>query len=875
MTATATELRTEARVDPLGIGETQPSLRWWMRDDRPGARQTAYRVRVASSPDLLPTPDLWDSGRVGSDATSTVYGGSPLTSRQRAVWDVTVWDADGTEGTPSQPATFEVGLLDRSDWMAEWIATPIAEAGMTTTPAPLLRKEFDVAGEIVRARLHVTALGIHVTEINGAPVTDAWFRPGWTDYGTRIPVETYDVTGLVGTGANAIGTTLGDGWFSGRVGWHERGYYGDRPAFLAQLEIDLADGTTTTVVTDGTWQWALGPVRRQDLIEGEEYDARHEIPGWSEPGLSPDAAARFEPVEVLDGPAATLTPTPAGPVRAVEEFAAVGEPNQVNGGASRLAFHYDLGQNFTGVVRIRVKGPRGATVRLRYAEMLDDDGNLYTANLRSARCIDYYTLKGDPDGETFTPRFTFHGFRHVELSYVPKWAHQFEHFDATTVTGVALSSAVVQTGRFECSDDRLNRLQSNIRWGLRSNFLEVPTDCPQRDERLGWTGDAQVFAPTAVFNDDVEAFFEKWSRDLDDAQQDDGRIPSVVPNVLGPDDGGPGWSDARVLCAWAVYEAYGNRAILERHYQGMVRWIDWQAQTATDGIRCADDCGYFQGYSDWLSLDSTWQNVWSATPRDFIGTACFARTAGVMADIATLLGHDDDATRFGGYRAEAVEAWNRRFVENGAITVATQTAHLMALAWDLLPEGHRDAAFARLLELLEERDWHLSTGFLGTPLICPVLTSFGRTDLAYRIFLQQDYPGWLFPVRNGATTMWERWNSWTPDAGFGDVNMNSFNHYAYGAIGRWMYDTIAGLALDPDRPGYRHVRIAPQPGGGLTWANATLRSLHGPIATNWTLDNGRFTLTAQLPPNTTATVTLPDGTTYEFSAGAHTLACAI
>ena len=875
--ATATNLRVDGAVDPLGLDEVRPRFGWWVADDRPGAHQTAYRVRVATSRDALEAdePDLWDSARVaGSRQLQVEYEGAPLTSRRSAVWDVTVWDADGRAGTPSSPASFEMGLLERDDWLARWIGTPVEEAGLTTAPAPILRRTFGLERAVRSARLYVTALGLYVAHLNGRPVSDDWFRPGWTDYGRRLQYQTYDVTGLVRQGNNALAVMLGDGWYSGRVAWEERGlFYGSSPALLAQLEVVHDDGTVTTIGTDGSWRWAEGPVRRQDLLEGEDYDARREVPRWDDVGCDESG---FGPVVLRDRPDAALTAAPAGPVRVVQELLPVDEPRRVDGGGRRIALAFDLGQNFTGVVRLRVRGPRGATIRVRHAEMLDADGSLYTANLRSARATDTYTLRGDPEGETWAPRFTFHGFRHVELSYSHHWRGKLTRFDRHTVTGLALSSALDQTGSFQCSDERLDRLQSNVQWGQRSNFLEVPTDCPQRDERLGWTGDAQVFAPTAAFNMDVERFFAKWARDLDDAQRPDGRVPSVAPNVLNEEDGGPGWSDARVLCAWAVYLAYGDTRILERHYDAMVRWLEWEASTLVDGVRCADGCGYFQGYSDWLALDSSWQSVWSATPRDLIGTAYFARTAGVMAEVAAVLGEEKDAARFSSMRDEAVAGFNGHFVSlSGELTVQTQTAHLMALAWDLLPEEHRPAALDRLLVLLQERDWHLSTGFLGTPLLCPVLSRFGRTDVAYRVLVNDDYPGWLFPVRNGATTMWERWNSWTPEHGFGDVNMNSFNHYAYGAIGRWMYDTIGGVRIDQAAPGYEHVLVRPEPGGGLTRARTSIRSVRGRIESGWEIDGGRFVLRLSLPANVTATVVLPDGATSEVGAGSHELTCAL
>jgi alpha-L-rhamnosidase len=450
-------------------------------------------------------------------------------------------------------------------------------------------------------------------------------------------------------------------------------------------------------------------------------------------------------------------------------------------------------------------------------------------------------------------------------------------FTRDTVRGLVLMSDMPQTGEFECSNSLLNQLQSNIQWGQRSNFLEVPTDCPQRDERLGWTGDAQVFAPTAAYNMNVAAFFTKWSRDCDDAQLADGRMPCIAPKIDQTDDGGPGWSDARVICPWTMYLAYADRRQLERHYALMQRWLEWQVSTLNDhGIRCDDGCGYFAGFSDWLSLDNTWQSVWSATPKDFIGTAYFAHAAGIMRDIAGVLGHADDAKRFAAHRERAVAGFNREFVTpSGRLSVQTQTAYLLALGFDLLPESLRAPAFQRLLKLFEERDWHLSTGFLGTPMICPVLTRFGRADVAYKILLQEDYPGWLFPVKNGATTMWERWNSWTPDKGFGDAKMNSFNHYAYGAIGRWMYDTIAGIAIDPKRPGYRHVLLRPIPGGGLTHARGAIDTVRGRVESAWKLDGARFSYDVTLPGNTTATLTLPDGSTRELLAGRHHFECTL
>ena len=868
--ARATRLRVDWRDAPLGIDRHPPRFSWWVGDDRPGAAQTAYRIRVAGQRDALTTaPDLVDTGRVEtSEQVAIEVEGLELRSRQRAWWDVTLWDHDGVEGAPSEPSTFEFGLLDRSDWSASWIGTPIEEAAETFPPAPVLFRSFDAGGDVDAARLYITALGIYDAVLNGRPIGDDWFRPGWTDYTKRVQYQTYDVSDLLRPGRNVLAVTLGDGWYSGRIAWHDRGeVYGTSPALLAQLEATNGNGTTTVVAaTDDSWSWVLGPVRYQDFLDGEHFDARRAVDM-----AHPDEAGAA-PVVVRPWPDTELVAQPNEPVRAITELPPIAPPQRVSIPAKRIASVFDLGQNFTGVVRLKVRGPGGASVRLRYAEMLQPDGKLYTENLRTARATDWYTLRGDADGETWTARFTFHGFRYVEVSYSHVWRDQFADFDESTITGVALSSALEATGRFACSDERVNKLQSNIQWGQRSNFLEVPTDCPQRDERLGWTGDAQVFASTAAYNMDVASFFAKWSVDLDDAETPEGRVPRVAPSVVEQvaGDGGPGWSDARVLCAWAMYQAYGDTGFLERHYEPMVRWVEWEAGTANDGVRCEPDCGYFPGFSDWLSLDATWQATISATPRDFIGTAYFAYSAGVMSEIASILGRTADAERFARHRARSVEAFNRNWVTpSGRLAVQTQTAHLMALAWDLLPADQRPGVFDRLLELLAERGWHLSTGFLGTPLLCPVLTRFGRVDIAYQLLLDEDYPGWLFPVKHGATTMWERWNSWTPDGGFGSVGMNSFNHYAYGAVGAWMYETIGGIGIDPERPGYSHIRIAPLPDARLGWAEAELQSPRGLVSCRWEISGDTIAVDAVVPANATATLHLPGHEPEEVAAGRH------
>lgn len=873
MTHTATNLRTEYLVDPLGMDELAPRFYWWIGDERPGAIQTAYRIRVASDPALLAsdTPDLWDSGKVTSNQqTHVVYAGLALASRRRAVWDVTIWDADGIASAPSQPATFEMGLLESGDWLARWIATPLEGSGWTLPPVPMLTRSFSIDKPVARARLYISALGLYDASINGRRVGDDYFRPGWTDYRKRIQYQTYDVTSHLHQSENQIDVLLADGWYCGRIAHLERGLlYGTKPALLAQLEMTHTDGSVTTVVSDTSWVWAESPIRASDMLQGEEHDARR-------PADDGPQSAVLE----VEWPHVPLVAQVNEPVRVVREIAPIDEPKRVHASWGTHSYIFDFGQNFAGIVRLKIAGPRGATIRLRYAEMLKPDGTLYTDNLRSARATDTYTLSGDPQGETWSPRFTFHGFRYVELSYHERWTHK----DVTllgppardTLTGLVLMSATPETGSFECSDPLLNRLQSNIQWGQRSNFLEVPTDCPQRDERLGWTGDAQVFAPTAAYNMDVAAFFTKWSRDIDDAQLADGQVPSIAPRLFESHDGGPGWSDARIVCPWTMLLAYGDRRILERHYDPIKRWLGWQASTARNGLRCYKNAPYWIGFGDWVALDDPSQPSHGGTPRDLIGTAYFAYASGLFVQIARLLGRDDDAQRFTKHRHEAIDAFNREFVTPaGRISAATQTACLMALAFDLLPETKRPVVVEQLVDLLARHRDHLTTGFLGTPLLCPTLTRFGRVDLAYKLLLNETFPSWLYTVKNGATTMWERWNSWTAESGFGPVGMNSFNHYAYGAIGRWMYDAIAGIAIDPTKPGYEHILLNPMPGGGLTRARGELKTIRGVVSAQWSITDQQFNYHARIPANSKATLTLPNGTTHILDAGEHALSCSL
>jgi alpha-L-rhamnosidase len=739
-------------------------------------------------------------------------------------------------------------------WSASWIASPVCGGARTLAPAPYLRKAFTLSSPPVAATLHITALGIYEAEINGQPVGDHVFAPGWTDYRIRVPYQTYDVLGHLREGTNSLGVILGDGWFSGHLAEKDRQFYGDRPRLLAQLEITLGDGSTVRVESDGSWKTTTGPILENDLIMGEAHDARRDLGAWSSPDY--DEQGWF-PVRVEAPPALEIVPQLGPPVRRHEILHAPAplEFKDVPWAAKNRI--YDLGQNITGRVRLTLNGRRGVTIKIRHAEILGTHGTLYTDNLRSARATDFYTLRGG-DSETWEPRFTFHGFRYVELS----WQGPADDVVIERVEGVVLHSDTARTGFFSCSHPLLNQLAHNILWGQKGNFLEVPTDCPQRDERLGWTGDAQVFIRTACFHMDVRGFFDKWLRDMRDAQSPEGGIPPTVPftESFGLSvDGGPAWADAVFICPWVLYQCYGNIDVLRDHYPAMVRYMEYlEKHKVKDHIRAHPEKDGWGGFGDWLALDGVDGNWEGGTRKDLIGTAHYANNARILAQTADLLGKTEDARAWRELHARIVKAFQKRFVTpDGFLAGGTQTAYVLALHFDLLDEAVRPTAARELVSLLEKRGWHLATGFVGTPYLLHVLEKTGHLDAAYKILEQESYPSWLFPVKNGATTIWERWDGWTPEKGPQDKGMNSYNHYAYGAVGDWMISSLAGLEIG--KPGYEEIQFKPRPGGSLTWAEARLESPRGRIAIRWELHGPELRLTLTVPEGSRAELSLPPG----------------
>lgn len=848
-----THLRVENLVNPLGLGETKPRFSWVLSSREPNQIQTAWEIMAGSCPKCLARDEgsVWSSGRVeGGEVTGHVYQGPALASRQRVWWKVRAWDAQNRPSPWSEAAWFEMGLLQPDDWKARWICSSEIGTKWTSAPVPYFRREFQIGQTVVSARLYVTALGHAEARLNGQPVTQESFFPGWTHYHKRVQYRVYDVTSLLAPGANAVGFRLGDGWYCGHVANAGRQTYGIRPQVLAQLEIELADGSKTTVLTGPDWRTSTGAIREADMLMGEAWDARLEPAGWDRAGFAATewhaacpGASVTAPLVAQDGP----------PVLPIEEVPAVGQPREF-GGWNCKSFLFDLGQNITGRIRLRLRGSPGLSIKLRYAEMLGKDGRPYYENLRSARATDCYTFATNGE-EVFEPVFTFHGFRYVEL-IVPDG--QFPTPPASAVTGIVLHSVLAQTGHFECSNPLLNQLQKNIDWGMRGNYLDIPTDCPQRDERLGWTGDAQMFIRTGCFNRDIQTFFARWQQTIEDSQHGLGGLPPIIPdlNPLTREDGGdagPAWSDALIICPYTIWLCYGDTRIIERHFASMMRYLDYLVAKSKDLIRVHPDVDGWGGFGDWLTLESE-------TPKDLIGTAFLAYDADLLSQMATVIGRSAEAARYADLSRRVAAAFRRRFVTpEGFVHGNTQTAYVLALHFNLLEPEMRPQAARQLARLIEKRGHHLATGFVGTPYLCRALSDHGYADLAFRLLEETTYPSWLFPVTQGATTVWERWDGWTLDKGFQDPGMNSFNHYAYGSVGHWMYSTVAGLEVDPAGPGYGQIVFRPHVGGSLSFAEASLQTVRGPASIRWEKDAGRLRVRVEVPVTARATLHIPCG----------------
>ncbi|CCH87624.1 alpha-L-rhamnosidase A [Modestobacter italicus] len=842
---TVAPVTVEHHREPLGIGDIRPRLSWVTSTELPDWHQTAYELEV----------DDWSSGRVASDESVLVpWGAPPLTSRERRSVRVRVWGTGAAEPSAwSEDVVVEAGLLEPADWTATLVRpVPVGEG----EPAALLRREFVLDRPVVRARLYATAQGVYEAELNGAVVGDQVLAPGWTSYRHRLRYQTHDVTGLLREGANAIGVHLADGWFTGFLGFTgKRDWYGDRTGAFVQLEVEHPDGSRTVVTTDGSWRSAPSPLTRAGLYNGETFDSRRELPGWSAPAFDD---GDWAPVETGSLDVGTLVAPTGPPVRRTGTVP-VREISTSPSGATLV----DFGQNLVGRIRFALPdAPAGTEITVRHAEVLEH-GELGTRPLKAARATDVVVLDGNGP-RTWEPRFTSHGFRYAEVSGWPG------ELTADALEAVVLHTDLRRTGTFSCSDPDVERLHENVVWGMRGNFLDLPTDCPQRDERLGWTGDLQVFAPTASFLYDTTGMLRSWLADLavEQLEDHDGIVPMYVPFLPllpFPLQADVGWGDAAVVVPWVLYQRTGDAGLLADQWASMTAWIDVFA------ARAGADLDFPEGgfsFGDWLDTAAPPDNPAAArTPWQCVATAYLARSARTVAEAAEVLGRD--GTRFADLAERAAQRFRAEYVTpTGRVTFPSQTAYALALEFDLLTPEQREHAGALLAEQVLKDGFHIATGFLGTPLVTDALTSAGELPTAYELLLQRENPSWLYPVTMGATTIWERWDSMLPDGTINPGEMTSFNHYALGAVADWLHRTVAGLA--PAAPGYRRLRVAPRPGPGITAAAATHDTPYGPASVSWTVDGSDFALDVVVPPSTTAEVVLPDGgAPVEVGSGRH------
>ncbi len=839
------DLTVDHKINPIGIDNNQPRFSWKIIGTGYNIMQTAYLLRVATDEKFSSSKIVWQSGKIESDESILqMYKGPELKSGQRYFWQVKIWDNKERESKWSSTAYWEMGLLSQSEWKAKWIEMN----GDTSrySPSPHFRKEFISTKTIAIARVYVTSHGFYELQLNGKKVGDQVLTPGWTSYGKRLQYQVYDVTNMLLKGNNAIGAVLGDGWYRGTLAWGNNwAIYGKKLGILLQLKITYADGSESIIASDETWKASNdGAIRMNDIYNGETYDATKKLTGWNNPGYDDK---NWQSVKIGNYNNGNLIASEGPPIRKIQEIKPVKIFRTPKG---KLVV--DMGQNMVGWLRLKVSGNKGTVVTLRHAEVLDKSGEFYTTNLRAAKCQLTYTLAGTGE-EIYEPRFTFMGFRFVEVTGFPG------ELTIDNLTGVVVHSDMTVTGSYECSNPLINQLQHNIQWGQKGNFVDVPTDCPQRDERLGWTGDAQAFCRTAAYNMDVSSFFTKWLKDVSADQKPAGEIPFVIPDILnkqGSLTGGTsaGWGDVCVISPWTMYQVYGDKKILETQYLSMKAWIEYIRKKAGDSYIWKDG----SVFGDWLFYHPPVNNHTESdgyTDHDFIATAFYAYSTSILGQAAEALGKAEDAKTYADLFNKIKEVFINEYVTKaGRVGTNSQTSYVLALKFNLLPENLRSKAAEFLVNDIKNRDNHLSTGFLGTPYLCHVLSENGYTETAYDLLLQESYPSWLYPVKMGATTIWERWDGEKTDSTFQDPGMNSFNHYAYGAIGDWMYRISAGI--ETMGPGYKHIIIQPHVSKKLTYSRASFESSYGPIGSGWEKKDGKIIIKVRVPANTSATIIL-------------------
>lgn len=844
----ATGLRCEALTNPMGVDEKTPLLSWWIEANGHDRAQSAYRLIVASTEEALAqqSPLIWDSGRLQSDQTLHVpYGGPRLEPLTRYWWAVEVWDETGQAHGLSDPAYWETGWLGRP-WPGEWISRPplgpdgVPDPGQPdpyvngyqSSPVSHLRRRFDLRAPVRRARLYATALGVLEARLNGQRIGEDRLAPGWTDYHQRLEVHTYDVKGLLHAGSNVLGALLGEGWYAGYIGFFKHKlakHYGDQPAFRAVLRIEYENGQVDCITTDAQWRHNVGPWIYSDLLHGECYDARLSLPGWDLPHYD-DTDWRIPSTHVKSNAVLEATRSPS--IRITQQLPARSVTASPDG-----AWVFDFGQNMVGHCRLLLRQPpAGLRISLTHGEMLDNLGNIYVANLRSTRQEDIYIARGDAE-ESYEPLFTVHGFRYVAL----RGLNEAPPLD--TLIGQVVHNDLPNVGEFDCSHPLLNRLQQNILWSQRGNFLAVPTDCPQRDERCGWTADAQVFARTAAYQMDLEAFFGKWMQDILDAQTPEGIFQCIAPSAPIPLGGAPAWGDAGVILPVLLFETYGNKRLLRRCWPAMQAWMSFLERHNPSGIR---DQQLFRNWGDWLADDAP-------TPKVLLATAYYAWTAKLMAQAAQALGLDDEVAHYRSLFEHVRKAFQRAYVSpDGRVSGETQTGYLLALFAELLPDNLVAPALAHLIDNICARGHRLSTGFIGVRHLCPILTEHGHAELAHELATSEDYPSWGYSIQHGATTIWERWDGWTKERGFQTPQMNSFNHYALGSVGEWLFEWLAGIGDDHSGKAFKRIVLRPTPSSKVSHCRARYLSPRGWIESRWQTYETGTVYEVSIPANCTA-----------------------
>ncbi|HTL31035.1 MAG TPA: glycoside hydrolase family 78 protein [Tepidisphaeraceae bacterium] len=828
-----TNLRCEYLTNPIGIDTPQPRLSWMLESNRRGEVQTAYQIVMTGD-----GGELWDSGKVSSNQTTQIeYAGKPLQSRQRATWKVRVWDRDG-KVSESEPASWEMGLLAPSGWKAKWIGSG-QESG---SAAPMFRKTFDAKAQITRARLYICGLGYHDVSINGQRIGDHQLDPGYTNYAKRMLYVTHDVTREINSGANAIGVILGSGWYDVHTkavwNFHEAPWR-DRPKLLLQLAIDYADGSTQTIASDESWKWSTGPITYESIYSGEHYDARLEKTGWDQPSFSEDDS--WKPVVVAQAPKGKLVAQQMPPIRFVTEL----KPKQIAEPKPGV-YVIDMGQNFSGVPVITAQAPAGTTVKLRCAERTSKDGMIDTADIdvfvkkdhpEQTFQEDHYTFKGTGATETWHPRFTYHGYQYVEVTGFPGKP------TLDNLRGLVMHTDIEPAGTFECSNPLLNKIASAASWAYLSNLMSIPTDCPHR-EKNGWTGDAHLACEQGLYTFNGASVYTKWIDDIQDAMHDDGDLPGIIPTGGWGYTLGPAWDSALLLIPHYLYEYNGDTRILVSHYPAMKKYVDFLTSRAPEHIVKGAPLG------DWAPFDSK-------TNTDYLTSAYYFRDAQIVSQIAKMIGNEGAATKYANLAEQIKAAINKTFFDpkTGNYAEGTQTAQACALVFDLVPSGEESRVFDNLIKAIDKRKNHLDCGILGAKWIMQALLDHGRADVGYAIATQTDLPSWGHWIEQGATTLWENWDG-----------SASRNHIMYGDVVAWFFKALAGIQPDPAKnvpgtflaaPGFSHFIIRPNIVGDLTHARGEHRTMHGMILSDWTREGSKLRLQIKVPPNTTATLSLP------------------